>query len=81
MKSRDLKTIYDVIVTEYKMEHIGEGRFLHSFKPKTTKGLRMKPPMVITGARNMRGASLVLLFQRMLFMPTWSKSVILKCLV
>ncbi len=39
MKSRDLKTIYDVIVTEYKMEHIGEGRFLHSFKPKTTNTL------------------------------------------
>ncbi|WP_394209517.1 hypothetical protein [Enterovibrio calviensis] len=36
MKARDLKTIYDLIVTEYKMVHLGEGRFLHTFKPKTT---------------------------------------------
>jgi hypothetical protein len=36
MKSRDLKTIYDVIVTEYALTHISGGRFLHTFKPKTT---------------------------------------------
>lgn len=37
MKSRDLKTIHDLIVSDYKIEPIGNGRFIHSFKPATTK--------------------------------------------
>jgi len=37
MKSRDLNTIHDIIVTDYKIEPIGEGKFRHSFRPKTTE--------------------------------------------
>ncbi|MGB2924821.1 MAG: hypothetical protein WBB82_05940 [Limnothrix sp.] len=36
MKSRDLNTIHDLIVTDYKIEPIGDGKFRHSFHPKTT---------------------------------------------
>lgn len=37
MKSRELNTIHDLIVTDYKIEAIDDGlKFLHSFKPKTT---------------------------------------------
>ncbi len=36
MKSRDLKTIYDLIVTNYRITPIGDGKFLHEFNPKTT---------------------------------------------
>lgn len=37
MKSRELKTIHDLIVRDYKIESIGDGKFLHSFKPATTE--------------------------------------------
>lgn len=36
MKSRNLKTIHDLIVSEYKIVPIGNGKYLHSFKPATT---------------------------------------------
>jgi len=36
MKSRELNTIYDLIATDYKIEPIGNGKFRHSFHPKTT---------------------------------------------
>jgi len=36
MKSRELKTIHDLIVSDYKIEPIGNGKFTHSFKPATT---------------------------------------------
>ncbi|WP_282130418.1 hypothetical protein [Pseudoalteromonas aliena] len=36
MKPRYLKTIYDLIVRDYKIEPIGNGKFIHSFKPATT---------------------------------------------
>ncbi|WP_110457297.1 hypothetical protein [Shewanella algidipiscicola] len=36
MKSRELKTIHDVIVSDYTIEDMGDGKFLHHFKPKTT---------------------------------------------
>jgi hypothetical protein len=39
MKSRDLKTIHDLIVSDYKIEAIGNGKFTHSFKPATTNTL------------------------------------------
>ncbi|MFH0709378.1 MAG: hypothetical protein V2A75_04140 [Pseudomonadota bacterium] len=37
MKSRELKTIHDLIVRDYKIEPIGGGKFHHSFKPATTE--------------------------------------------
>ncbi|ENY3129603.1 hypothetical protein ACFXAP_003681 [Vibrio cholerae] len=36
MKSRDLNTIHDLIVTNYQFKSIGEGKFEHSFTPATT---------------------------------------------
>ncbi|EKS7785097.1 hypothetical protein A9797_18595 (plasmid) [Edwardsiella piscicida] len=36
MKSRDLKTIHDLIVTNYKKHSLGNGRYLHTFQPATT---------------------------------------------
>jgi len=39
MKSRKLKTIHDLIVSDYKIEAIGNGKFNHSFKPATTNTL------------------------------------------
>ncbi|WP_045459893.1 hypothetical protein [Vibrio hyugaensis] len=36
MKSRDLNTIHDLIVSNYRIEAIGGGKFLHSFTPATT---------------------------------------------
>lgn len=36
MKSRNLSTIYDLIATDYRIEPIGDGKFRHSFHPKTT---------------------------------------------
>lgn len=36
MKSRELKTIYDLIVRDYKIEPSSNGKFIHSFKPSTT---------------------------------------------
>ncbi|MDA1379582.1 hypothetical protein PCI56_06505 [Plesiomonas shigelloides subsp. oncorhynchi] len=36
MKSRNLSTIYDLIATDYRIEAIGDGKFRHSFHPKTT---------------------------------------------
>lgn len=36
MKSRDLKTIHDLIVTDYAIQAIGDGKFSHTFRPKTT---------------------------------------------
>jgi hypothetical protein len=36
MKSRELKTIHDLIVSDYKIVPIGNGKFIHSFKPATT---------------------------------------------
>jgi hypothetical protein len=36
MKSRELKTTYNLIATDYKIEPIVGGRFRHSFHPKTT---------------------------------------------
>lgn len=36
MKSRDLKTIHDLIVTNYQKKSLGHGRYLHTFQPATT---------------------------------------------
>lgn len=36
MKSRDLKTIHDLIVSDYKIVPNGNGKFTHTFKPATT---------------------------------------------
>lgn len=36
MKSRDLKTIHDLIATNYQKLDLGNGRFLHTFQPATT---------------------------------------------
>lgn len=36
MKSRDLKTIHDLIVTNYQKHDLGNGRYLHTFQPATT---------------------------------------------
>ncbi|NIF22564.1 hypothetical protein [Candidatus Pantoea multigeneris] len=36
MKSRNLKTIHDLIVTNYQKHDLGNGRFLHTFQPSTT---------------------------------------------
>ena len=36
MKSRYLKTIYDLIVSDYKIVAKVDGKFIHSFKPATT---------------------------------------------
>ncbi len=36
MKSRELKTIHDLIVSDYKITPISGNKFLHSFKPATT---------------------------------------------
>jgi hypothetical protein len=37
MKSRELNTIHYLIVSNYKIEPIGNGKFLHSFTPATTE--------------------------------------------
>lgn len=39
MKSRELKTIHDLIIRDYHIEPIGDGKFLHSFKPASTDTL------------------------------------------
>jgi len=36
MKSRELKTIYDLIASNYQITEIDDGKFLHSFTPMTT---------------------------------------------
>lgn len=36
MKSRNLKTIHDLIVTNYQKHDLGNGRYLHTFQPATT---------------------------------------------
>jgi len=36
MKSRELKTIHDLIVTNYQKHDLGNGRYLHTFQPSTT---------------------------------------------
>ncbi|MGI2067269.1 hypothetical protein [Shewanella sp. MF08487] len=36
MKSRDLFTIHDLIASNYKISQLPNGKFLHSFTPKTT---------------------------------------------
>ncbi|ASY78049.1 hypothetical protein [Pectobacterium polaris] len=36
MKSRELKTIHDLIVTNYQKIDLGNGRYLHVFQPATT---------------------------------------------
>ena len=36
MKSRELKTIHDLIVTNYQKKDLGNGRYLHTFQPATT---------------------------------------------
>lgn len=55
MKSRDLKTIYDLIVSDYKIIAKGDGKFIHSFKPATTNTLYQfeanGTPEVIEGER------------------------------
>lgn len=37
MKSRKLKTIHDLIISNYEIHAIGDGQFVHSFEPATTK--------------------------------------------
>jgi hypothetical protein len=37
MKSRSLKTIHDLIVSDYSITPLGMGKFIHSFKPATTE--------------------------------------------
>ena len=39
MKSRNLKTIHDLIVTDYTIEDLRDGRFRHYFHPQTTNTL------------------------------------------
>lgn len=39
MKSRDLRTIHDVIVTDYRIDPLPDGKFLHQFRPATTHTL------------------------------------------
>lgn len=55
MKSRDLKTICDLIVSDYKIEPIGKGKYLHSFKPLTTQTIYQfeanRTPEVAEGER------------------------------
>ncbi|WP_298692171.1 hypothetical protein [uncultured Sulfuricurvum sp.] len=55
MKSRGLKTIHDLIVRDYKIEPIGDGKFLHSFKPATTETtyqfVANRIPEVVEGER------------------------------
>lgn len=55
MKSRNLKTIHDLIVSDYKIEPIGNGKFTHSFKPATTNTLYQfeanGTPEVVEGGR------------------------------
>lgn len=36
MKSRELKTIHNLIVSNYEMTSIGNGKFIHTFTPQTT---------------------------------------------
>ncbi|QBJ33037.1 hypothetical protein [Hafnia alvei] len=36
MKSRELKTIHDLIVTNYQKHDLGNGRYMHTFQPSTT---------------------------------------------
>ncbi|EQB4676364.1 hypothetical protein ACYKVM_002724 [Klebsiella aerogenes] len=36
MKSRELKTIHDLIITNYQKHDLGNGRYLHTFQPATT---------------------------------------------
>ena len=36
MKSRDLKTIHNLIVSDYEIKPLGNGKFIHTFKPQTT---------------------------------------------
>lgn len=36
MKSRKLKTIHDLIISNYEIHAVGDGKFIHSFKPATT---------------------------------------------
>jgi hypothetical protein len=55
MKSRNLKTIHDLIVREYKIEPNGNGKFTHSFKPATTNTIYQfeanGTPEVVEGER------------------------------
>lgn len=55
MKSRDLKTIHDLIVSDYKIVPKGDGKFIHTFKPATTNTLYQfeanGTPEVIEGGR------------------------------
>lgn len=37
MKSRDLHTVYDVIVSNYSIRKTSDGKYKHSFTPATTK--------------------------------------------
>ncbi|MBU2969820.1 hypothetical protein KO527_10725 [Pseudoalteromonas sp. C2R02] len=37
MKSRELRTIHDLIATNYRLTPCGDGKFLHEFTPSTTK--------------------------------------------
>ena len=36
MKSRDLRTIHDVIITDYRITPLSDGKYLHQFRPATT---------------------------------------------
>jgi hypothetical protein len=55
MKSRALKTIHDLIVSDYKIEPIGNGKYIHSFKPSTTRTIYQfeanGTPEVVEGER------------------------------
>lgn len=55
LKSRELKTIFDLIVTKYQILAIGNGKFEHSFTPSTTntvyKFIANGTPELVEGER------------------------------
>lgn len=55
MKSRELKTIHDMIVTDYTITSIGAGRYRHEFHPETTSTIyefeANKTPLLKEGER------------------------------
>lgn len=55
MKSRELKTIFDLIVSNYTISPVGSGKFEHSFTPSTTttvyKFIANGTPELIEGER------------------------------
>lgn len=55
MKSRNLKTVHDLIVTNYRILSIGPGKYLHTFTPRTTgtkyQFVANSTPVLVEGRR------------------------------